>query len=173
MAIVKASYQTRSKGSKPVLDSFRYYSYREGADLAQRRWYDRDGRALDFDVAKAEIRERASTYGYTYRIVLSTKDAELGPDEYRQVLAEQFPEYYLVEHRNTEYPHAHVLAFSKTQMKKDELFAMRGRLLEREQARELGQQRVGGMEIDQQSEVPAPAQDRQQDRDRGLDWDDW
>jgi len=166
MAIVKASYQTRSKGTKGVMDSYRYYSYREGPDLAQRQWYDRDGRALDFAQAKEEIRERAQHYGYTYRVILSTEQARLAPDAYRAVLADQFPEYYLIEHANTEHPHAHVVAFGKKTVPRDALEAMRQRLSEREQerAQEQGQVR------EQQVVRTVQAHERERERDLDLDW---
>ncbi len=180
MAIIKASYQTRAKGTKGVMDSYRYYSYREGPDLAQRQWYDRDGRALDFDEAKEEIRERAEHYGYTYRVILSTEEARLSPDEYRAVLADQFPEYYLIEHANTEHPHAHVVAFGKQRVAKDELEVMRERLGEREQVRAQEraqeQERTREQARKQEQEVAreqARAQEhaRKQELDRGWDYE--
>jgi hypothetical protein len=174
MAIIKASYQTRAKGTKGVMDSHRYYSYREGPDLAERQWYDRDGRALDFDQAREEIRERAQHYGYTYRITLSTAEAELSPDDYRTVLGEQFPEYYLIEHANTEHPHAHVMAFGKQTVKRDELASMRERLSEREQVREqeLVREQARAQEQEQvRKQELAREQARRQELDRGWDYE--
>ncbi|MBA3946595.1 MAG: hypothetical protein H0X37_18775 [Herpetosiphonaceae bacterium] len=170
MAIVKASYQTRSKGTKGVMDSYRYYSYREGPDLAQRQWYDRDGRALDFDEAKEEIRERAEHYGYTYRVILSTEQARLAPDDYRAVLGQQFPEYYLIEHANTEHPHAHVMAFNKKTVPRDELEAMRERLGEREQVREQERAKEQVRRQEQEQER-VREQARRQELDRGWDYE--
>ncbi len=175
MAIIKASYQTRAKGTKGVMDSHRYYSYREGPDLAQRQWYDRDGRALDFDQVREEMRERAQHYGYTYRITLSTAEAELSPDDYRTVLGEQFPEYYLIEHANTEHPHAHVMAFGKQTVKRDELASMRERLSEREQIREQElvreQARLREQEVArEQARAQEQARSQELDHDFDMDW---
>jgi hypothetical protein len=175
MAIIKASYQTRAKGTKGVMDSHRYYSYREGPDLAQRQWYDRDGRALDFDTAREEMRERAEHYGYTYRITLSTAEADLSPDDYRTVLGEQFPEYYLIEHANTEHPHAHVVAFGKQTVKRDELASMRVRLSEREQIREQErareQARLREQEVArEQARAQEQARRQELDHDFDMDW---
>jgi hypothetical protein len=172
MAIVKASYQTRSKGIKGVMDSYRYYSYREGTDLAQCQWYDRDGRALDFDAAREEIRERAQHYGYTYRVILSTEQVELSPNDYRAALADQFLDYYFVLHRNTEHPHAHVVAFDKKTVPRDELEAMRERLGEREQVRE--QERAHEQARQQEQEVArerARVQEHVRRQELDRDWD--
>jgi len=174
MAIIKASYQTRAKGTKGVMDSHRYYSYREGPDLAQRQWYDRDGRALDFDQAKEEMRERAEHYGYTYRITLSTAEAELSPDDYRTVLGEQFPEYYLIEHANTEHPHAHVVAFGKQTVKRDELASMRERLSKRELVRgqELAREQACLREQElAREQARAQERARAQELDRGWEYE--
>jgi len=162
MAIIKSSYQTRSKGIKRVMESFRYYSYRQGPDLAERQWYSQDGRALDFEGAREEIRDRAQHYGYTYRITLSTKEVALAPDDYRAVLGDQFQDYYFVPHRNTEHPHVHVVAFGKKVVHRDGLAAMRERLSEREQAHE----QVHSQEIEQQPDQEYHAQEQGQRHDR-------
>jgi hypothetical protein len=121
---------------KAALRTAKYYTYRDGPDRGQRTWHTSDGHdQRPYDEIKAAIHADAQTYGYTYRIVLSTKDAELTPAEYRQVLGDRFERYYFIEHHNTDYPHAHVIAFRKQLVKQGELQEMRGNVLELEQAR--------------------------------------
>ena len=98
--------------------------------------------------------------------MLSTKAVDLGPAGYHQVLAGHFERYAFIEHHNTEFPHAHVIGFRTQRVKKAELQALRGRVLELEQARAQSQQ------LDH-THVPghAPAEHArvQPHRDRGHD----
>lgn len=80
-----------------------------------------------------EICAQARNHAYTYRLVLSTKEADIGPGGYKEVLGDRFTPYYFVEHHNTDFPHAHVLGYTATKLSKAELIEMRGRLMEREQ----------------------------------------
>jgi hypothetical protein len=143
MAIIRANYLAQGpKTATAAKRAVRYYTYREGPDLSARHWYDADGQAVSYEAVQAAVAEHAASYAYTYRLVVSTKDADLGVDGYRQVLARHFDRYYLITHHNTPYPHAHVLGFREQRAQKNELTALRTRALKLEQhiARTLKQQ---------------------------------
>ena len=167
MAIVKANYITRGKrAAKAARQAAKYYTFRDGPDLAQRVWHTSDGRVLLYDVAQAELVAGAQDYPYTYRVVLSTQAVDLGSRGYHQVLAGQFERYYFIEHHNTDFPHAHVIGFRTERMKKVELRSIRGRLLDLEQARTVEQAQALGNDV----ELPGRRPSRQERmRDEGLE----
>jgi hypothetical protein len=171
MAIIKANYVTRAKGAvKRMGRAANYYTHREGQDRAARQWYGKEGGALGYDQVREEIREHARTYGYSYRVVLSTaaRDLDVGVEGYRQVLGERFDHYYLIQHHNTDYPHCHVIGFTKSLLKRDELTQMRERLVEREQER--GAERA--QERDQAQETGLEQErGRQASREQELEFD--
>lgn len=170
MAIVKANYVPRKRAVKAAGRAANYYTFREGRDQAQRVWYDKDGQTMPYADVRSAIREQARTWGYTYRVILSTKEADLPPEDYRAVLGAQFADYYFIQHHNTDHPHAHVIGFTKTRMKRPELKAMLARLQEVEQAR--AQEQTHAREAEQAHVLelgsPAPAR-RVVERDDGLD----
>ena len=91
MAIIKANYRARGakQGGETVKAMGRaakYYTFREGPDVAGRGWRTADGRQVEYDEARELIRDGARTHGYSYRIVLSTKEADIGEEGYRAVL---------------------------------------------------------------------------------------
>src|SRR5918997_1782418 len=135
MAVVKVNYLTRGK---TVQQAAKYYTFRDGPDLAQRVWHTSDGRVALYDEVQAEIAAGVAAYAYTYRVVLSTQGVDLGPAGYHQALAGQFERYYFIEHHNTDHPHAHVIGFRNGRVRKAELQAMRTtvRTLERAHAQE-------------------------------------
>lgn len=164
MAIANGNYVCRAKGAKgAMLKAAKYYTYREGPDLRSRQWYSQDG-ALSYDELTECVKEHAQAYGYSYRIVLSTKEARVSIDDYRDTLGDRFGEYYLIEHDNTDHPHAHVIAFTKKMLKGQEFTAMRERLAERERAAELEQ----AAQRDQAQDRDGPAPHQVQDNDYGL-----
>ncbi len=123
------------QGAKKIRQAAKYYTFRDGPDLAQRVWHTSDGRVVLYDAVQTELAAGAKASAYTYRVVLSTKAVDLGPAGYHQVLAGHFERYAFIEHHNTEFPHAHVIGFRTERVKKAELQALRGTLLELEQAR--------------------------------------
>ena len=118
-----------------------YYTHREGEDKGDRTWRTADGQAVEYLEARERIREGARTHGYSYRMVLSTKEADIGAEGYREVLGDRFKHYLFIEHHNTDFPHAHVIAWTSKVLSRAELGAMREQLLSLEQAkaREQGQ----------------------------------
>lgn len=178
MAITSGNYVCRKKGAKgAMLRAAKYYTFRDGPDLRSRQWYSRDA-ALSYDELRQEVAEHAQTYGYSYRLVLSTKEARVSIDDYRATLGERFDHYYLIEHDNTDHPHAHVIGFTKKMLKGQEFSAMRERLAERECAAELGRaaqrdRAQEGQDYDNYSNGLGAAHDglaapRQREHDRGL-----
>jgi hypothetical protein len=118
----------------------RYYTFREEPAHPRGRprvWHSDDGRALDYTAAKAEIPAGAQEALYTYRLVLSTKDAPLTPADYAAVLDRGgFDRWYFTAHHGGDHPHAHGVAFATRRRGRDELNAVRAALGTRERARE-------------------------------------
>jgi hypothetical protein len=131
MAIANGNYVCRAKGAKgAMLKAAKYYTFHEGPDQRSRQWYSKDV-ALSYDELAERVKEHTQSYGYSYRIVLSTKDARVSIDDYRATLGDRFAEYYLIEHDNTDHPHAHVIVFTKKKLKGQEFVQMCARLAER------------------------------------------
>ena len=87
MAILRLEWTPRAKGAvKSAGKSAKYYTFREGDDQAARIWYARDGRTLEYAEARERIRTNARTHGYTYHVMVSTKDSPLQIIDYRQVM---------------------------------------------------------------------------------------
>ena len=151
MAIVRANYirrgKTAAKVAKAARQAAKYYTFRDGPDLAQRVWHTSDGRVVLYDAVQAELAAGAKAYAYTYRVVLSTKAVDLGPAGYHQVLTSHFERYAFIEHHNTEFPHAHVIGFRTQRVKKAELQALRGTLMELEQAQAVEQSLGNDVEL--------------------------
>jgi len=135
MAILKANYLPQAQTGR-IGRSVAYYTWREGTDQPPRAWHDQDGHELGYDAAKEAVAEHAAEAAYTYRIVLSTRDAPLDAEQYAAVLGEHFDHYFLTAHHAGSHPHAHAIAFSDRRLGTDELSQMREHLHEFELARE-------------------------------------
>jgi len=146
VAIVKANYL---RGGAPgtaarVRGAAGYYTWRPADGLergAGRTWYaaaEHDGavRELDPRAARAEIVSGAEGAAYTYRLVLSTREAELAPADYAAVLDRHFDTWYFTLHHEEEHPHAHAIAFADARLDVDDLRDLREQLAERELGRE-------------------------------------
>ncbi len=153
MAIIKANYtrqgRTPTTTAKKISHAAHYYTYRDGPDREGRVWYAKDGRRGPYDAFKAEIYAHAKVHPYTYRVMLSSNVADLGPAGYHAVIGERFSQYYFVEHHNTAYPHAHVIGYRPTKLSRTDLNTMRAQVKALEQAR---------------------AQERTQHADASLEW---
>jgi hypothetical protein len=110
MAILKANYLPQAQTGR-IGRSVAYYTWREGTDQQPRSWHDQDGRELNYDAAKEEVTEHASEASFTYRIVLSTRDAQLDHEQYAAVFNEHFDDFYLTTHHAGSHPHAPAIAF--------------------------------------------------------------
>jgi hypothetical protein len=131
MAILKANYLPKSQSGR-ISRSVAYYTWREGTDQQPRSWRDQDGRELGYNAAKEEVVEQASEASYTYRIVLSTRDATLDRDEYALILDRHVDRFYLTTHHAGDHPHAHAIAFSDSRLGTGDLAEMRHQLRELE-----------------------------------------
>ncbi|GAC1646604.1 MAG: hypothetical protein NVS4B2_35840 [Chloroflexota bacterium] len=83
-----------------------------------------------------EVMAQARGAIYTYRIVLSTRDAPLKNADYREALGGRFDRWYITQHHEGEHPHAHVIAFTNQRLNTTDLRGMREELLVRERDRE-------------------------------------
>ncbi len=187
MAIVKANYTVRgkvaSRTAKQISHAAHYYTYRDGPDRDGRVWYAKDGRSGPYDVFRSEIYAHAKTHLYSYRVVLSTSVADLGPAGYHAVIGERFSQYYFVEHHNTAYPHAHVIGYTATKLSRSDLNAMRAQVKTLEQARaqkwtqhadasrewSTPTERTATPDVSMSSDLPGTQPTRQRSRGRGLD----
>lgn len=147
MAIVKANFRTREKATKAsgVARSVAYYTFR-GRSEQPRTWESDDGRELRYNATRREVMAQAREATYTYRIVLSTRDAPLENADYRAVLGERFDRWYITQHHEGEHPHAHVIAFTNQRLNTADLRGMRQELLAREQDRSRSWEREQGRE---------------------------
>ena len=102
MAYFHARYTPRGPAGN-LRRGLRYYTFREEPAHPRGRprvWHADDGRALDYAAARAEIPAGAREAPYTYRLVLSTKEAPLTPADYAAVLDRGgFDRWYFTQHR--------------------------------------------------------------------------
>jgi len=91
---------------------------------------------MDYEQVWHEVTDRAHEAGYTYRVMLSTRDVELDTDDYARVLSGQFGEWYLTTHHAGAHPHAHAIAFSDHRLNVRDLREMRAELADLELTRE-------------------------------------
>ena len=139
MAIVKASFLRRSQGTatpKAITRAATYYTFRDGPDRAERQWHTSDGRTTSYEAIADELRAHARSHAYSYRVVVSTKEAALGPQDYHQALRDRFATYYFIQHGNTAFPHAHVIGFRDQRLSRTDLQAMQGHVAALEHAQQ-------------------------------------
>ncbi len=172
MAIIKANYtrrgRTPSTTAKQISHAAHYYTYRDGPDRDRRVWYAKDGRSGSYDAFKSEIYAHAKTHRYSYRVVLSTSEADIGPAGYHAVVGDRFTQYYFVEHHNTAYPHAHVIGYRATKLSRTDLNTMRAQVKDLEQARAQEWTQTAHTMSTEHTEAEAVSV-RHQRRGRGLD----
>ena len=139
MAYFHARYTPRGPAGN-LRRGVRYYTFREEPAHPHGRprvWHAHDGRTLDYAAARVEIPAGAQDAPYTYRLVLSTKDAPLTPEDYAAVLERGgFDRWYFTQHHGGDHPHAHGVAFATRLRRRDELNAVRVALGDHERARE-------------------------------------
>ena len=84
-----------------------------------------------------------------------------------ETLGEKWLDYCFVEHRNTDYPHAHILAWSKSQVNQAERKRMYERVKELELVRD--RERVPDQQAGQVVPIQQQERSRIRDRDGGLE----
>lgn len=134
-----------------------YYRFREGPDLERRSWYDAESQRTHEEVIQ-ELKEHAHEYDYVYRTMMSTRDVPLSIDDYRQVAAAHFERVYILEHRNTDHPHAHVIGLRNRVVKDEEREEMYKKIRELEQQRELGREQGRDQDLEREQGRGAVAQ---------------
>ena len=152
MAIVKANFRTSSQATKAggIARSVAYYTFRGRPEQA-RIWETDDGRELRYNATRREVMAQAREATYTYRIVLSTRDAPLDQGDYRDALGSRFDHWYMTQHHEGEHPHAHVIAFTNQRLGVADLRGIRQELLVRERERE--QERARGREREREHDL--------------------
>lgn len=78
------------------------------------QWLDPDGRACTHEEVLQWVRQQGMSHELTHQFILSVKETELTPEAFNRAMAAGgplFPEWRLIQHEDTRYPHAHALAF--------------------------------------------------------------
>ena len=118
------------------------------------QWLDPTGRPCRHEEVLQWVREQGMSHEMTYQFILSVKETELTAEAFNRAMAAGgplFDEWRLIQHTDTQYPHAHALAFGDRPVQiKSEAFqswwqAVR-QALEREQAAAIEMQREQALE---------------------------
>ncbi|MCB8947944.1 MAG: hypothetical protein H6653_08000 [Ardenticatenaceae bacterium] len=118
------------------------------------QWLDPAGRPCRHEEVLQWVREQGTSHEMTYQFILSVKETELTAEAFNRAMAAGgplFDEWRLIQHTDTDYPHAHALAFGDRPVQiKSEAFqswwlAVR-QALEREQAVAIEMQREQALE---------------------------
>ncbi|MFZ1396224.1 MAG: hypothetical protein WAS33_04970 [Candidatus Promineifilaceae bacterium] len=113
------------------------------------QWLDQSGQLCSHEEVLKWVRQQGMSHEMTYQFILSVKEIDLTPEAFNQAMAAGGPlfnEWRLIQHTDTQYPHAHALAFGNQPVQiKSEAFqswwqAVR-QALEREQAVAIEMQR--------------------------------
>ena len=134
------------------------------------QWLDPAGRLCRHEEVLQWVREQGMSHEMTYQFILSVKETELSAEAFNRAMAAGgplFEEWRLIQHTDTDYPHAHALAFGDQPVQvKGEAFqswwqAVR-QALEREQAVAIEMQREQALEqaraaaLQQEAELVQP-----------------
>ncbi len=125
--------------------------WQEQMERPQRgQWLDESGRVVKHEAVLQWVKEQGMENLYTRQFILSVKGAALTPEAFNRAMAaggDLFPEWRLIQHEDTRYPHAHALAFGQEKVHvKSEAFrewwlAVRA-ALEQEQQAQVEQERA-------------------------------
>ena len=175
-----------------------YLAYGRGRPAVQEQreprgqWLDQTGRVLPHEQVLAWVTNEGKAQPFTHQFILSVKYAELAEAAYGRVLSldnPYFQEWRLLVHRDTRYPHAHVVTFAEQEIRikspQFQAWALAVRQeLEREQQAVLEQQLEAGLQhgLQPQSQpalvegqsltAPSARQTvRQQEVDLDLEWE--
>ena len=118
------------------------------------QWLDPAGRPCRHEEVLQWVRQQGTSHEMTYQFILSVKETELTAEAFNRAMAAGgplFDEWRLIQHTDTDYPHAHALAFGDQPVQvKEEAFqswwqAVR-QALEREQTAAIELQREQALE---------------------------
>ncbi len=98
-----------------------YCAYGRGSQTEQATrpqrgiWHDQTAKPRSHEEVLAWVKRQGQAHPYTYQFILSVKHLELSALEYGQAMKaggqEIFPSWMLMAHTDSDYSHAHVLAF--------------------------------------------------------------
>jgi hypothetical protein len=96
-----------------------YFAYGRGtqAEQATREqrggWISEEGRRLEHEEVIEWVNQQGKAHRFTHQLILSARDARLSPEEFAEALkaGDLLQEWRLIAHEDSNYPHAHVLAF--------------------------------------------------------------
>ena len=90
------------------------------------QWLDESGRVVSHAEVLQWVAEQGKENLFTRQFVLSVKDAALTPEAFNRAMGaggDLFPEWRLIQHEDSRYPHAHALAFGQEEVRiKSEVF---------------------------------------------------
>lgn len=121
-AVVKHSYVKGSKGAGKGRAHINYIQYRHGEDRGKepRAFFDRDDERILGRHVKERIDEQDSRGVVMHKLILSPGLETANVQDYTREMMERLErekgqrlEWYAVEHRNTDHPHAHVVVMGR------------------------------------------------------------
>ena len=129
-AIVRmATFPNRTPTGRPSATAVRkltmYLGYGRGSEREQVErplrglWHDQNGKILRHQEVLTWAIEQGQQKAYTYQFILSAKHTDLDEDDYTKALnagGDLFPIWRLMRHEDSQYPHAHVLAFDNREI---------------------------------------------------------
>ncbi|MCB8929273.1 MAG: hypothetical protein H6652_27020 [Ardenticatenaceae bacterium] len=83
------------------------------------QWLDQDGRACAHQEVLQWVRQQGMSHELTHQFILSVKETQLTAEAFNRAMAAGgplFPEWRLIQHEDTRYPHAHALAFGQQEV---------------------------------------------------------
>ncbi len=124
------------------------------------QWLDESSQEVSHTDVLQWVKEQGMENLYTRQFILSVKDAALTPEAFNRTMAaggDLFPEWRLIQHEDSRYPHAHALAFGQEKIHiKSEAFRQWWlgvrTALERERQAQIDQERVQELKLEHRLE---------------------
>jgi len=83
------------------------------------QWLDQNGQPCSHEAVLQWVRQQGMANLLTHQFILSVKETQLTPEAFNRAMAaggELFPEWRLIRHEDSRYPHAHALAFGQKEV---------------------------------------------------------
>jgi hypothetical protein len=159
-----------------VKRGMQYYSYgnwREKEPQERGQWHSPDG-VVSTEKAHQWASEQARLNEYTYTLMLSLRDGNMQEEDFTQAMehAGFFDNWMLIQHRDSEHDHAHVIAFREKKLPKQEFAKWKELIMEQlqkaerhqlAQEQQLIQQRRQEQQLEQASRL-------ERSRGQGYGW---
>lgn len=139
-----------------------YFAYGRGTRAQQQereqrgQWYSEEGKQLRHEEVVEWVNREGKAHSHTHQFILSTRHGRLSPEAYGRALqagGDLLRQWRLITHHDSEYAHAHVLAFGDEEiMVKDRAFQEWALNVRRELARAQQHQLAEGEVAQQQEE---------------------